>query len=188
MVPRMGDRNNDGDRKRPLQGLGRALLGAGLPLLGHAAGGPLGGMVAARAARALGLGGGADAIDEIEARLAEADPATLAELRRIEADLAAAELAAFETEARELTARLAVDSAGDSWLARNIRPLSLAVCLSGYLAFIFAASFALEKAAAAVAVSFGQQLQALLFAMVGFYFGSRGVEKVMGSKPKGGAR
>jgi uncharacterized membrane protein (DUF106 family) len=68
------------------------------------------------------------------------DPAAKAEaqakLLEIQQQGRMAELQADNVEAQELSKRQAADMASDSWLSKNIRPMTLIAILSGY--FIFA--------------------------------------------------
>ena len=41
----------------------------------------------------------------------------------------------YETEQNNLTARLTADMSSDSWLSKNIRPLTLIAILTGYFVF-----------------------------------------------------
>ena len=175
------------DKKKPFANLAKVLLGAGLPFIATAIGGPMGGVVATSITQALGMGAAPASEDKISETLAAASPDALVTLRRIEADLATAQLTAFSAEAREVSARWKADTGSDSWLARNVRPLSLAVMMLGYLIYVYVASFILVGQQAATAVMFGSQLQMVLFAIVGAYFGSRGFEKIASIKSGGAA-
>ena len=68
------------------------------------------------------------------------DPAAKAaaqqELLKLQQEGRLAELQADSVEAQELTKRQQADMASDSWLAKNIRPMTLIAILTGY--FIFA--------------------------------------------------
>jgi hypothetical protein len=86
------------------------------------------------------------------------------ELAQINADIA---------ESQELTKRQQADMASDSWLSKNIRPLSLIALFSAYI------MFALMSAAG---IDTNEQYTMLLGQWgqlaFGFYFGSRGLEKL----------
>jgi hypothetical protein len=125
--------------------------------------------------------------DKISEVLASASPDALVTLRRIEADLATAQLVAFSAEAKEVSARWKADVASKSWLSRNVRPLSLAVTLVSYIVYVYLASFVLVGQQAATAVMFGSQLQVLLFGIVGAYFGIRSFEKTSSTRSGGAA-
>lgn len=70
----------------------------------------------------------------------------------------------------ELTKRHQADMASDSWLSKNIRPLSLV-----YLMFLFTLAFVMD-----VPETVLNMLNDLLMAVVIFYFGSRTTEKIVG--------
>jgi hypothetical protein len=86
------------------------------------------------------------------------------DFKKIEADIA---------EAQELTKRHEADMASDSWLSKNIRPLSLIGLFVAYLIFAFMSAFDMDTNES-YTMLLGQWGQ-LAF---GFYFGSRGLEKI----------
>lgn len=77
---------------------------------------------------------------------------------------------------KELTERHKADMQGDAWLPKNIRPLSLVFLLGmvTILAFLDgnAGTFTVREA-------YVRLFESLLLLVFGFYFGSRGVEKVV---------
>ena len=84
---------------------------------------------------------------------------------------------AQQTEEEEITKRAIADAQSDSKLAQNIRPLT-------YLFFIalFSFSMVLDSVETIPFDISDQQLdviQGTLFAMTGFYFGGRSLEKIM---------
>lgn len=98
------------------------------------------------------------------------------ELVKIQAEAAAK---AGELEAKfeqELTNRHAADMASDSWLSKNIRPLAL-VFLLGTVSVL--ALFDGNIGEFAVGDSYVELYRQLLLLAFGFYFGSRGIEKVV---------
>jgi hypothetical protein len=94
------------------------------------------------------------------------------ELAQINADI---------SEQHELTERLEADMSSDSWLSKNIRPLSLIAIFLAYFLFTMMSTFGYNANESYVQLlgSWGQ----LIF---GFYFGSRCLEKIteMRTKPK----
>jgi len=86
------------------------------------------------------------------------------DFKKIEADIA---------EQQELTKRHEADMASDSWLSKNIRPLSLIGLFTAYLVFAFMSAFDMDTNES-YTILLGQWGQ-LAF---GFYFGSRGLEKI----------
>jgi len=92
------------------------------------------------------------------------------EFKQIEADIA---------EQQELTKRWQADMASDSWLANNIRPMTLIFLLLAYFFFAFMSMFDYETKSAYVEL-LGQWGMLVMTA----YFGGRSLEKIMGMKDK----
>jgi hypothetical protein len=90
-----------------------------------------------------------------------------------------AELNADNIEAQELTKRQASDMASDSWLSKNIRPMTLIAILGGY--FVFAMMSAFGNNANEKYVELLGQWGMLVMS---FYFGGRTLEKIMDMKSK----
>ena len=90
-----------------------------------------------------------------------------------------AELAADSTEMQELTKRLQADMASDSWLAKNIRPMTLIAILTGYFIFATASAFNLS-----VTEKYVELLGQWGMLIMSFYFGGRTLEKIMDMKAK----
>lgn len=84
-----------------------------------------------------------------------------------------AQLQADVSEQQELTKRQQADMASDSWLSKNIRPMSLIAIFVAY--FMFALMSAYGYDANENYVSLLGQWGMLVFS---FYFGSRGMEKI----------
>jgi hypothetical protein len=96
------------------------------------------------------------------------------ELLRIRMEEKKLDIEAFKAEAEAVTTRWTADMSSDSWLSKNIRPLTLIALLFGY--FMFAAMSAFGYAAEESYVTLlGQWGQIVMLA----YFGGRTVEKVM---------
>ena len=73
---------------------------------------------------------------------------------------------------QELTKRLQADMQSDSWLSKNIRPMVLVFLLVVYTVFAgFSLSYSIDPA-------YVDMLKQMLMAAFGFYFVSRGIEKV----------
>ena len=85
----------------------------------------------------------------------------------------------FEIEQNNLTDRLKADMASDSWLSKNIRPMTLIVILLGY--FTFAMMSAFEKNTNQAYVELLGQWGMLIMS---FYFGGRTLEKIIDMKGK----
>ena len=90
-----------------------------------------------------------------------------------------AELQADSVEAQELTKRQQADMASDSWLSKNIRPLTLIAILAGYFTFAMMSAFDMDTNRAYVEL-LGQWGMLIM----SFYFGGRTLEKIMGMKEK----
>jgi len=90
-----------------------------------------------------------------------------------------AQLNADVSEQQELTKRLEADMTSDSWLSKNIRPMTLMAILSGY--FIFAG---LSAAKIDVNSEYVQLLGQWGMLIMSFYFGGRTLEKIMDMKAK----
>jgi hypothetical protein len=84
-----------------------------------------------------------------------------------------AQLNADMQEQQELTKRHSADMSSDSWLSKNIRPMTLLIILAGYFTFALMSAFDLET---------HKQYVELLgqwgIIIMSFYFGGRTVEKV----------
>jgi len=90
-----------------------------------------------------------------------------------------AQLNADVSEQHELTERLKADMGSDSWLSKNIRPMTLIAILAGY--FIFAG---LSAAKIEVNSEYVQLLGQWGMLIMSFYFGGRTLEKIMDMKGK----
>jgi hypothetical protein len=111
------------------------------------------------------------------------DPAAKAQAQLDLAKLAQegklADIQADMNEAQELTKRLQADMTSDSWLSKNIRPMTLIAILAGY--FIFAG---LSAAKIDVTGEYVQLLGQWGMLIMSFYFGGRTLEKIMDMKAK----
>ena len=85
----------------------------------------------------------------------------------------------FETEQNNLTKRLKADMGSDSWLSKNIRPMTLMAILGGY--FTFAMMSAFDKNTNQAYVELLGQWGMLIMS---FYFGGRTLEKIIDMKKK----
>ena len=92
------------------------------------------------------------------------------EFKQLEADIA---------EQQELTKRWQADMGSDSWLANNIRPMTLIFLLLAYFFFAFMSMFDYETKSAYVEL-LGQWGMLVMTA----YFGGRSLEKIMAMKDK----
>ena len=85
----------------------------------------------------------------------------------------------YKTEQNNLTDRLKSDMTSDSWLSKNIRPMTLVAIFIGYFTFAMMSAFGLE--ANEVYVTLLGQWGMLVMS---FYFGGRTLEKIMDMKVK----
>ena len=103
-----------------------------------------------------------DEADKAKIRLLEMQQS--GEFKQIEADI---------KEQEELSNRHAADMASDSWLSKNIRPITLMAILSGYFVFAMMSAFGYDT---------NQNYVELLgqwgIIIMSFYFGGRSIEKV----------
>jgi len=101
------------------------------------------------------------------------------ELQKLAQNGHLAELQADMNEANNISERWKADAASDSFLAKNIRPLTLIAILSGYFIFAMMSAFGIETRGAYVEL-LGQWGQLVMLA----YFGGRSAEKIMEMKTK----
>ena len=92
------------------------------------------------------------------------------DFKKMEADIA---------EAQELTKRQEADMLSDSWLSKNIRPMTLIAILTGYFMFALMSAFGMNAHQAYVEL-LGQWGMLIM----SFYFGGRTLEKIMDMKSR----
>ena len=90
-----------------------------------------------------------------------------------------AQLNADVTESQELTKRLQADMGSDSWLSKNIRPMTLVFILVTYTVFGLMSAWDIE-----VNKSYVELLGQWGMLLMSFYFGGRTLEKIMDMKSK----
>ena len=99
------------------------------------------------------------------------------ELLQMQQEGRLAELNADNLEAEEVTKRQEADMNSDSWLSKNIRPMTLLFILGGYFTFALMSAFGYDA---------NQNYVTLLgnwgMLVMSFYFGGRTLEKIMGMK------
>jgi hypothetical protein len=139
------------------------LLKSAAPALATAVAGPMGGMAIKAIADKLGVPA---SITEVTQAL-QANPELTAKLADIDTR-------AFEAETKAVSERWQADMQSDSWLSKNIRPMTLIAIFVAY--FLFAA---LSAAGINVNESYvkllGEWGQLIMLA----YFGGRTAEKIM---------
>lgn len=92
------------------------------------------------------------------------------DFKKIEADI---------VEQQELTKRQQADMLSDSWLSKNIRPMTLIAILLGYFIFAMMSAYGMDANTAYVEL-LGQWGMLIM----SFYFGGRTLEKIMDMKTK----
>jgi hypothetical protein len=92
------------------------------------------------------------------------------DFKKIEADI---------VEQQELTKRQEADMMSDSWLSKNIRPMTLIAILAGYFIFALMSAYGMDANTAYVEL-LGQWGMLIM----SFYFGGRTLEKIMDMKSK----
>jgi hypothetical protein len=109
----------------------------------------------------------------------EAKNKAMAELAKIQSEGRLAELQADNIEAQELTKRQESDMKSDSWLSKNIRPMTLVFILITYTAFGLMSAWDLE-----VNNNYVELLGQWGMLIMSFYFGGRTLEKIIAMKDK----
>jgi hypothetical protein len=92
------------------------------------------------------------------------------DFKKIEADI---------VEQQELTKRQEADMMSDSWLSKNIRPMTLIAILTGYFMFALMSAYGMNAHQAYVEL-LGQWGMLIM----SFYFGGRTLEKIMDMKSR----
>lgn len=101
------------------------------------------------------------------------------ELLKMQQEGKLAELNADNIEAQELTKRQAADMMSDSWLSKNIRPMTLVFILVTYTTFGMMSAWDVE-----VNNNYVELLGQWGMLIMSFYFGGRTLEKIMDMKGK----
>ena len=83
----------------------------------------------------------------------------------------------YKAEQNNLTDRLKADMGSDSWLSKNIRPMTLLLILGGYFTFAMMSAFEYDTNQ-----SYVQLLGQWGMLVMSFYFGGRTLEKIMDMK------
>jgi uncharacterized membrane protein (DUF106 family) len=111
-----------------------------------------------------------DPVAKAEAQVKLMEMAQKGELAQIEADM---------REQEELTKRQQADMTSDSWLSKNIRPMTLVAIFTGYFLFALMSAFGYNANEAYVTL-LGQWGMLVM----SFYFGGRTLEKILSIKEK----
>lgn len=111
------------------------------------------------------------------------DPAAKAqaqlELAKLAQDGKLADIQADINEAQELTKRAQADMLSDSWLSKNIRPMTLIAILAGYFVFAMMSAFNMDTN-----TKYVELLGQWGMLIMSFYFGGRTLEKIIDMKSK----
>jgi hypothetical protein len=111
-----------------------------------------------------------DPAQKAQAQLDLAKMAQEGKLADIQADI---------NEAQELTKRQQADMLSDSWLSKNIRPMTLIAILAGYFVFAMMSAFNMDTN-----TKYVELLGQWGMLIMSFYFGGRTLEKIIDMKTK----
>jgi hypothetical protein len=142
------------------------ILKGAAPALATAVAGPLGGAAVNAIASKLGVPA---SISEVTKAL-ETNPELALKLKEIDCK-------EFEVEQKAVSDRWAADMSSDSWLSKNIRPMTLIYILTAYLAMAL-----LDGAGFHIAEAYVTLLGQWGMLVMGAYFGGRTLEKLKGIK------
>ena len=145
------------------------------PTLATAVAGPLGGMAVSALASKFGV---SDTVESVAKAIA-GDPQAAQKIAEMELEFAKLAADAMKNENNNITERWTADMASDSWLSKNIRPMSLIAIFVGYFLFAMMSAFGLNANEAYVTL-LGQWGMLIM----GAYFGGRTVEKLAEMRKK----
>jgi hypothetical protein len=145
------------------------------PTLATAVAGPLGGAAVSAIASRLGVGNSVEAV----AKAIAGDPAAAQKIAELELEMTKVAADAMKNEDNNVSTRWNADMSSDSWLSKNIRPMSLVAIFVGYFLFAMMSAFGLNANEAYVTL-LGQWGMLIM----GAYFGGRTVEKLAEMKKK----
>ena len=151
------------------------LLKGVAPTLATAVAGPLGAAAITAISSKLGV---SDSVEEV-AKAIVGDPAAQQKLKELELEFTKVAADAIKNEDNNVTGRWSADMASDSWLSKNIRPMSLVAIFIGYFLFAMMSAFGLNANEAYVTL-LGQWGMLIM----GAYFGGRTVEKLAEMRKK----
>jgi hypothetical protein len=109
----------------------------------------------------------------------EAKAKAQVELLKLQQEGKLAELQADMNEQNNVSERWKADLGSDSWLSKNVRPMTLVALLVAY--FIFATASAFDIV---VKPDYVELLGQMIMLIVSAYFGGRTLEKIMEMKSK----
>ena len=152
-----------------------ALLKGIAPTLATAVAGPLGGAAVSAIASRLGVSDSVEAV----AKAIVGDPQAAQKIAELELEMTKVAADVMKNENNNITERWNADMASDSWLSKNIRPMSRVAIFIGYFLFAMMSAFGLNANEAYVTL-LGQWGMLIM----GAYFGGRTVEKLAEMKKK----
>jgi len=145
------------------------------PTLATAVAGPLGGMAVSALASKFGV---SDSVESVAKAIA-GDPQAAQKIAETELEFAKLAADAMKNEDNNVSTRWKADMSSDSWLSKNIRPMSLVAIFIGYFLFAMMSAFGLNANEAYVTL-LGQWGMLIM----GAYFGGRTVEKLAEMRKK----
>jgi len=145
------------------------------PTLATAVAGPLGGMAVSALATKFGV---SDSVESVAKAIA-GDPQAAQKIAEMELEFAKLAADAMKNEDNNVSTRWSADMSSDSWLSKNIRPMSLVAIFIGYFLFAMMSAFGLNANEAYVTL-LGQWGMLIM----GAYFGGRTVEKLAEMRKK----
>jgi hypothetical protein len=145
------------------------------PTLATAVAGPLGGMAVSALASKFGV---SDTVESVAKAIAS-DPQAAQKIAEMELEFAKLAAEAMKNEDNNVSTRWSADMSSDSWLSKNIRPMSLVAIFIGYFLFAMMSAFGLNANEAYVTL-LGQWGMLIM----GAYFGGRTVEKLAEMRKK----
>jgi len=122
--------------------------------------------------------GVSDSVDAV-AKAISGDPQAAQKIAEMELEFAKLAADAMKNEDNNVSTRWNADMASDSWLSKNIRPMSLVAIFAGYFLFAMMSAFGLNANEAYVTL-LGQWGMLIM----GAYFGGRTVEKLAEMRKK----
>ena len=125
---------------------------------------------------------GGKILDKVFPDPAQAEQAKL-KLLEMQQNGELAKIAADTAEQQELTKRHEADMASDSWMSKNIRPMTLVFILIVYTVFGVGSAFNIN-----VHQPYVELLGQWGMLIMSFYFGGRTLEKIMDMKAKKDAK
>ena len=125
---------------------------------------------------------GGKILDKVFPDPAQAEQAKL-KLLEMQQNGELAQIAADTAEQQELTKRHEADMASDSWMSKNIRPMTLVFILVVYTVFGVGSAFEMN-----VHQPYVELLGQWGMLIMSFYFGGRTLEKIMDMKAKKDAK